>query len=107
VQRPRAFLSKKREFRRTLVRRGATVGANATVVAGVTLGRYCFVAAGAVVTRDVADFALVAGVPAAAAGWVSRSGERLELEGGRARCPATGEAYRLVGGELVPESEQP
>jgi UDP-2-acetamido-3-amino-2,3-dideoxy-glucuronate N-acetyltransferase len=93
-------VTRKHEYRRTLVRRGATLGANCTVVCGVTVGRYAFVGAGAVVQRDVPDFALVVGVPARRIGWMSRHGERLALPSageGEARCPATGETYRLKG----------
>lgn len=96
VMNPRSEVSRKSEYRRTLVRRGATIGANATIVCGVTLGQYCFIAAGAVVTRDVPDFALIAGVPGELKGWMSRHGERLALDAsGVAVCPATGERYRL------------
>ncbi|NLE88581.1 MAG: N-acetyltransferase [Myxococcales bacterium] len=106
VKTPRAFVSRKHEFGVTRVKRGATIGANATILPGVTLGRWCFVAAGAVVTRDVPDFALVMGVPARPQGWVTRRGERLTLdEDGRGRCPVSGERYRLVDGALVLESE--
>lgn len=97
VNNPRAFMSRKDEFRKTLVRTGASIGANATIVCGHTLGRYCFIAAGAVVTRDVDDFALMAGVPARRIGWMSRSGERLRDD---LVCPATGEKYILVDGKL-------
>ena len=98
VHNPRAAVTRKHEYRRTLVRRGATLGANCTVVCGVTVGRYAFVGAGAVVSRDVADFALVVGVPARQVGWMSRHGERLDLPvagDAEAACPATGERYRL------------
>ncbi|MEA3368379.1 MAG: DapH/DapD/GlmU-related protein [Planctomycetota bacterium] len=99
VYNPRAFVSRKHEFRRTLVRRGATIGAGATIVCGITIGRYAFVAAGAVVREDVPDFALVAGVPAKRIGWMSRHGDRLAFDqAGRATCPATGEAYVLADG---------
>ena len=74
---PRSAVSRKHEYQRTLVRRGATIGANATVVCGVTLGEYAFVGAGAVVTKDVKSFALVTGVPARQVGWMCRCGERL------------------------------
>jgi len=94
---PRAHVERKNEFAPTLVRRGATIGANATIVCGNTLGAYCMIAAGAVVTKDVPDFALMAGVPARRIGWVSRSGERL---GPDLTCPRTGERYRLVGETL-------
>ncbi len=88
---PRAFVSRKEEFRKTLVKQGASIGANATIVCGYTLGRYCFIAAGAVVTKDVPDFAMMAGVPARRIGWMSREGEKL---GPDLVCPRTGERYR-------------
>lgn len=104
VKTPRAAVSRKHEFLPTRVRRGATIGANATVLPGIELGRWSFVAAGAVVTRSVADFALVAGAPARHAGWMSRHGNRLTLsESGHAQCPVTGERYRLDGERLVLE----
>jgi len=96
VVNPRAHVSRRAEFRRTLVRRGATIGANATILPGVVLGEYAFVAAGAVVTRDVPAHALVLGVPARQRGWVSRHGEKLAFENGVALCPATGERYELT-----------
>jgi UDP-2-acetamido-3-amino-2,3-dideoxy-glucuronate N-acetyltransferase len=91
VNNPRAFLNRKSEFRRTLVKKGASIGANATIVCGHTLGRYCFIAAGAVVTKDVPDFAMMAGVPARRIGWMSRVGVRLGTD---LVCPETGERYR-------------
>lgn len=100
---PRSAVTRKDEYRRTLVRQGATLGANSTVVCGATVGRYAFVGAGAVVTRDVPNFALVVGVPATQIGWMSRHGVRLEipLNGeGVAVCPATGERYRLASDQL-------
>lgn len=100
---PRSSVSRKAEYRRTLIRRGATLGANSTVVCGVTVGRYAFVGAGGVVTRDVPDFALVVGVPAVRIGWMSRNGERLDLPAsghGTASCPVTSEVYRLAGEHL-------
>ena len=104
VYNPRSAVVRKNEYRSTLVRRGATLGANCTVVCGTTVGAYAFVGAGAVVNRDVPDFALVVGVPARRAGWMSRHGERLDLpiEGnGEAVCPHTGERYVLIGGTLT------
>uniref|UniRef100_A0A7C4CB35 Oxidoreductase n=1 Tax=candidate division WOR-3 bacterium TaxID=2052148 RepID=A0A7C4CB35_UNCW3 len=97
---PRAFLEKKTEFRETLVRRGASIGANATIVCGHTLGRYCLIGSGAVVTRDVPDYALMTGVPARQRGWVCRCGMRLRLESNKTSCPKCGEAYELAGGRL-------
>jgi len=112
VYNPRAAVSRKHEYRRTLVRHGATIGANATIVCGVTIGRYAFVAAGAVANRDVAPHALVAGVPARQIGWVSRSGDRLALPlngNGEAHCPHTGERYLLRDGacSLAPDGAVP
>ncbi len=106
VHNPRAAVVRKNEYRRTRVCRGASLGANSTLVCGVTVGAYAFVGAGAVVTRDVPDFALVAGVPARRIGWMSRHGERLVFDDqGRARCPATGERYRLADGRVRLEAE--
>jgi UDP-2-acetamido-3-amino-2,3-dideoxy-glucuronate N-acetyltransferase len=102
VNNPRAEISRKSEFRATLVRRGASIGANATIVCGHTLGRYCFIAAGAVVTQDVADFALMAGVPARRIGWMSRAGARL---GDDLVCAITGARYRLIEEERLEEVE--
>jgi UDP-2-acetamido-3-amino-2,3-dideoxy-glucuronate N-acetyltransferase len=98
VKIPRAGISQKESYVPTRVRRGATLGANATVVCGVTIGRHAFVAAGAVVTRDVADSALVIGSPARFAGYMSRHGQRLDAEGGT--CPVSGFTYVVRGGEL-------
>jgi len=103
VVNPRSAVVRKSEYRPTLVRRGATLGANCTIVCGVTIGEHAFVAAGAVVTRDVKPYALVAGVPARQVGWMSEHGERLALplEGdGEASCPATGARYALSGGRV-------
>ena len=100
---PRSAISRRNEYRRTLVRRGATLGANCTIVCGTTIGRHAFVGAGAVVNRDVADFALVLGVPGRQVAWMSRFGERLALplEGqAQATCPHTGDRYRLEGRRL-------
>ena len=109
VYNPRSAVSRKDEFRDTLVRRGATLGANCTIVCGVTIGEHSFVGAGAVVNRDVPAFALVVGVPGRQVGWMSRHGLRLELplEGDDlvASCPATGERDRLRGRTLSPIEE--
>ncbi|MFO1228350.1 acyltransferase [Roseateles sp.] len=96
VYNPRAAVTRKAEYRRTLVRQGATLGANSTIVCGTTIGRYAFIGAGAVVNRDVPDFALMVGVPARQSGWMSRHGERLRFTGNEAVCPHTGDRYRLV-----------
>ena len=100
VYNPRAALVRKDEYRPTLVRRGATLGANCTIVCGVTIGRHAFVAAGAVINRDVPDFALMAGVPERQSGWIGRFGERLalDLHSGEAACPHTGERYLVQDG---------
>jgi UDP-2-acetamido-3-amino-2,3-dideoxy-glucuronate N-acetyltransferase len=101
VYNPRSHVSRKDEYRDTLVKRGATLGANCTIICGVSIGEYAFVAAGAVVTRDVKPYALVVGVPARHVGWVSQHGERLELGltgNAEATCPETGAHYLLEDG---------
>ena len=106
VYNPRAAISRKDEFRDTLVRRGATLGANCTIICGVTIGEYAFVGAGAVVNRDVPDYALMLGVPARQAGWMSAYGEQLDLplQGeATAVCEHTGARYRLDGGRVTRE----
>ena len=97
---PRANVERKDEFGKTLVKRGATIGANATIICGNTLGAFSMIAAGAVVTKDVPDYALMAGIPARRIGWVSREGERL---GDSLTCPRTGERYEEVDGTLRPQ----
>jgi UDP-2-acetamido-3-amino-2,3-dideoxy-glucuronate N-acetyltransferase len=92
VVNPRAAVSRKAEFRKTLVKRGATIGANATILCGITIGEFAFIGAGAVVTRDVPPHALMVGSPARRTSWVSRAGEKL---GPDLVCPRTGERYRL------------
>ena len=103
VYNPRSAVARKDEYRRTLVQRGATLGANCTIVCGTTIGRHAFVGAGAVVNRDVPDFALMVGVPARQIGWMSRFGERLNLPlagDGEAGCPSTAERYVLRAGTV-------
>jgi UDP-2-acetamido-3-amino-2,3-dideoxy-glucuronate N-acetyltransferase len=102
VYNPRSAVSRKDEYRPTVVRKGATLGANCTIVCGTVIGEYAFVAAGAVVNRDVKSFALMAGVPAQQIGWMSRFGERLGLPlKGNATfvCPNTGDTYQLINDE--------
>ena len=101
VVNPRAHVSRKSEFKPTRVRRGATIGANATIVCGHELGSYCFIAAGAVITSDVPDFALMAGVPARRIGWMSKAGERL---GRDLVCPRDGSRYRETGDGRLEEA---
>ena len=98
---PRSQIVRRDEYRPTVVRRGATLGANSTIVCGATLGRYCFVGAGAVVRGDVPDYALMLGVPARQKGWMGRHGFRLEEQSdGTFRCPESGWSYRLEEGQL-------
>jgi UDP-2-acetamido-3-amino-2,3-dideoxy-glucuronate N-acetyltransferase len=104
VYNPRAAIERKSEYRDTLVKRGATLGANCTIVCGVTIGEYAFVGAGAVVNRDVPDYALVVGVPARHVGWMSRHGEQLALPltgTGETLCPHTGDRYRVTDGRCT------
>ena len=101
---PRSGVIRKDEYRRTLVKRGVTIGANATIVCGVSLGEYSFIAAGAVINKDVKPFALMAGVPAKQIGWMSKFGEKLNLPlvgNGRAVCVNTGEKYQLLDGQCM------
>jgi UDP-2-acetamido-3-amino-2,3-dideoxy-glucuronate N-acetyltransferase len=98
VYNPRSAVTRKNEYRRTVVKKGATLGANCTVVCGVTVGEYAFVAAGALINRDVKSYALMAGVPARQIGWMSQYGERLALPltgNAEATCPETGARYKL------------
>jgi UDP-2-acetamido-3-amino-2,3-dideoxy-glucuronate N-acetyltransferase len=97
VVNPRSAVNRKEEFKKTLVKKGATIGANTTIVCGTTLGEYCFIGAGAVITKDVKPFALMVGIPARQKGWVSRSGATL---GDDLVCPETGEKYILAGSFL-------
>ena len=100
VYNPRALISRKNEYKSTVVRRGATLGANCTVICGVTIGEFSFIGAGAVVNRDVPDFGLVVGTPARQIGWMSAYGEKLSLplNGNETEtCPFTGDIYTLKG----------
>lgn len=115
VLNPRSAISRKNEYRKTLVRRGASIGANATIICGVTIGRYAFIGAGAVITSDVADYALMVGVPARQIGWMSEAGFRLVPVDGppeppisnRLQCEGTGALYELQNGQVVPVGELP
>ncbi len=103
VYNPRSAVSRKDEYRDTLVKQGATLGANCTIVCGITIGRFAFVGAGAVVNRDVPDYALMVGVPARQIGWMSEFGEQLDLPltgEGKTLCLRTGERYQLQNGEV-------
>ncbi|MCY1270446.1 UDP-2-acetamido-3-amino-2,3-dideoxy-D-glucuronate N-acetyltransferase [compost metagenome] len=103
VYNPRSLIERKSQYRDTLVRRGATLGANCTIVCGVTIGEFAFVGAGAVINKDVPAYALMVGVPARQIGWMSEFGEQLELpvEGeGQVVCPHTGSHYVLSGNRL-------
>lgn len=103
VYNPRSSISRKAEYRETIVKKGATLGANSTIVCGVTIGQHAFIGAGAVVNRDVPAYALMVGVPARQIGWMSEFGEQLDLplEGsGKVTCPHTGIDYHLVGNRI-------
>lgn len=102
VSTPRSHVSRRGEYETTLVKRGAAIGANATVVCGMTLGEYAFIGAGAVVTSDVPAYALMVGVPARRVGWMCNCGERLHLSNGEGKCERCGAAYRESGGRLEP-----
>jgi UDP-2-acetamido-3-amino-2,3-dideoxy-glucuronate N-acetyltransferase len=103
VRTPRSHVSRKHAYERTVVQRGATLGANCTILCGVTIGRYAFVGAGAVVTKDVPPHALVLGNPARQRGWMCRCGERLSPAKERATCAACRSQYRLDAGRLLPQ----
>jgi UDP-2-acetamido-3-amino-2,3-dideoxy-glucuronate N-acetyltransferase len=103
VYNPRAFIVRKNEYRRTRVCKGATLGANSTIVCGTTIGRYAFIGAGAVVNADVPDFGLMVGVPARQKGWMCKCAVKLNFVGDRATCAACGESYVLENG-LVREA---
>src|SRR6266700_630565 len=100
VLNPRSHVSRKNEYRRTLVRRGASIGANATIVCGATLGEFAFIGAGAVVTSDVPAYGLMVGVPARRVGWMCQCGERLDPSAAAATCARCGASYTETGGAL-------
>ncbi|MGH7499704.1 MAG: acyltransferase, partial [Gemmatimonadales bacterium] len=101
VANPRSHVSRKSEYKQTLVRRGASIGANATIVCGATLGEYSFIGAGAVVRGEVPAYALMVGVPARRVGWMCQCGVRLDLLSGSGKCRACGAGYREEGGRLT------
>jgi UDP-2-acetamido-3-amino-2,3-dideoxy-glucuronate N-acetyltransferase len=99
---PRSCVSRKEEFKKTLVQKGSTIGANATILCGITVGRYAFIGAGAVVTRNVPDYALVVGNPAKQIGWMSEHGIRLNFDkNNHAICPESGDKYQLINGNVI------
>ena len=105
VYNPRSAIVRKGELRRTVVKRGATIGANATIVCGITIGEYAFIAAGAVVKNDVPAYALMAGVAAKQIGWMSQFGEQINLPltgEGEANCPHTNDVYKLINDQVIP-----
>jgi UDP-2-acetamido-3-amino-2,3-dideoxy-glucuronate N-acetyltransferase len=103
VMNPRSHVARKDEYRTTLVRKGASLGANCTVVCGTTIGRYAFVGAGSVVTRDIPDYALVYGNPARVRGWMCACGIALEFDGaGQSNCGACGAGYVKAGSQVTP-----
>jgi len=98
---PRSAVVRKDQYVKTLVKKGASIGANATIVCGITLGEYCFIGAGAVVTKDVKPYSLVVGNPARRVGWMSRFGHRLHFDDqGMATCPEGGDKYKLQNGSV-------
>lgn len=100
VNNPRSEIVRKEEYRKTIVKRGASIGANATIICGNNLGEYCFIAAGAVITKEVPAYALMAGTPAKRIGWISKAGGRL---GNDLICPIDGTAYRLSSPDKLEE----
>ncbi len=104
VYNPRALIERKAEYKDTLIKKGATLGANCTVVCGVTVGEYAFIGAGAVVNKDVKPYALMVGIPAKQIGWMSQYGEQIPLRicgEGRYTCPYTGQKYELLNDQLL------
>jgi len=100
---PRSFIERKTEFKKTIIRKGATLGANATILCGIEIGAYAMVGAGAVVTQSVPDYALITGNPAKQTGWVSAAGYKLDFKDGELSvCPKTGENYKIAGNRISP-----
>lgn len=103
VYNPRSLIERKDEYRDTLVKKGATLGANCTIVCGVTIGEYAFIGAGAVINKDVKSYALLVGIPGRQIGWMSRHGEQLDLPlsgNAEVNCAATGDRYQLIDGQV-------
>lgn len=98
---PRSFISRKKEFRKTIVKKGATIGANATLVCGHTIGQYAFIGSGSIVTKDVPDYALVYGNPGRVKGWVCQCAEEIAFRSGKAQCRACGKQYRKKRGNVA------
>ncbi|ABR49573.1 hexapeptide transferase family protein [Alkaliphilus metalliredigens QYMF] len=103
---PRSFIERKDEFKQTVVKRGASIGANTTIICGNTIGRYTLVGAGSVVTKDTPDFSFVYGVPAKQTGWVCKCSEKLVFENKLARCTSCGSEYEMTGDTVVKERER-
>jgi UDP-2-acetamido-3-amino-2,3-dideoxy-glucuronate N-acetyltransferase len=102
VVNPRAFVERKNEFKNTLVKRGCSIGANATIICGITLGEYSFVGAGTLVNKDIPPYAMVVGVPMRTIGWISKNGQKLSFnEDGIGICSITKEKYKLIGESKV------
>lgn len=109
VYNPRSLVERKNEYRNTLVKKGATLGANCTIVCGVTIGEFAFIGAGSVINKDVPTYALMVGVPAKQIGWISEYGEKLDLPltgNAQTLCPHTKQVYTLRNGNIVTESKQ-
>ena len=100
---PRAFIERKSEYRKTTIKKGASLGANCTIVCGHDIGKYAFVGAGSVVTKDVPDYAMVYGTPARVRGYVCQCGEKLDFTDGQAVCPACGKKYKMNENSVVEE----
>lgn len=98
---PRSFIERKNEFKNTIIRQGATIGANATILCGIEIGKYAMIGAGTVVTKTVAAYALVTGNPGRQTGWVSEAGCTLKFDGDQAQCPQNGQTYRLENNALI------